>query len=156
MNARILLVDDHEVVREGLKFLLSGARPEWEISGEASTGTEAIEQTKMLKPDVVLLDISMPGMSGLEASSRMRKLGLSCPILIFTTHQSESLGNEVRQAGAQGVVAKSQAFRDLVRAIDTVLAGGTFFDTPRDEAKQKEPKWGLTYRVGLRLALGWQ
>jgi two-component system, NarL family, invasion response regulator UvrY len=152
VNARILLVDDHEVVREGLKSLLCGARPEWEISGEAATGADAIEQTQALKPDIVLLDISMPGMSGLEASSQMRKLGVACPILVFTTHQSETLGNEVRKAGAQGLVAKSQAFRDLVRAIDALLAGGTFFTPPLEQKPAVEPKPGLTYRLGFLLA----
>ncbi|MGH9574018.1 MAG: response regulator [Candidatus Acidiferrales bacterium] len=155
MSARILLVDDHEVVREGLKSLLSNARPDWEISGEAATGTEAIEQTQTLKPDIVLLDISMPGMSGLEASSRMRELGVSCPILVFTTHESETLGKEVRKAGAQGLVAKSQAFRDLVRAIDTLLSGGTFFGSPFDgNPKEVKTKSGLTYCLDFQFAPG--
>jgi two-component system response regulator NreC len=153
VSARILLVDDHEVVREGLKSLLSNARPGWEISGEAGTGTEAIEQTQKLKPDIVLLDISMPGMSGLEASMRMRELGVSCPILVFTTHESQTLGKEVRKAGAQGLVAKSQAFRDLVRAIDTLLGGGTFFGDPlaRNPEEEKNSP-GLTYCLGLHFA----
>ena len=155
MSARILLVDDHEVVREGLKSLLANARPDWEISGEAATGAEAVEQTQALKPDIVLLDISMPGMSGLEALSQMRKLGVSCPILVFTTHQSDTLGNEVRKAGAQGLVAKNQAFRDLVRAIDTLLSGGTFFGTPLDgNPKSEKNKSDLTYCLGLQLAPG--
>jgi len=153
VSARILLVDDHEVVREGLKSLLSNARPDWEISGEAATGAEAIEQTQKLKPDIVLLDISMPGMSGLEASMRMRELGVSCPILVFTTHESQTLGKEVRKAGAQGLVAKSQAFRDLVRAIDTLLSGGTFFGDPLAGNPEKEKaNSGLTYCLGLQFA----
>jgi len=127
VHAQILLVDDHQVVREGLKSLLSSARPEWQISGEAATGNEAIRQIQSLHPDIVVLDISMPGMSGLEASSRIRQMGLDTPILIFTTHESATLSNEVRRAGAQGVVAKSQAFRDLVGAIEILLGGGTFF-----------------------------
>ena len=155
VSARILLVDDHEVVREGLKSLLSNARPGWEISGEAGTGTEAIEQTQKLKPDIVLLDISMPGMSGLEASMRMRELGVSCPILVFTAHESQTLGKEVRKAGAQGLVAKSQAFRDLVRAIDILLSGGTFFGTPSNgNAKEEKVKPDLTYCTGLQFAPG--
>lgn len=153
MSARILLVDDHEVVREGLKSLLSNARPDWEISGEAATGAEAIEQTQKLKPDIVLLDISMPGMSGLEASMRMRELSVSCPILVFTTHESQTLGKEVRKAGAQGLVAKSQAFRDLVRAIDTLLSGGTFFGDPLAGNPEKEKaSSGLIYCLGLQFA----
>jgi hypothetical protein len=79
MKARILIVDDHEVVREGLKALLAKARPEWETCGEATTGEQAIEFVRDLKPDIVLLDITMPGIGGFEACSRMRKLGLSLP-----------------------------------------------------------------------------
>jgi DNA-binding NarL/FixJ family response regulator len=105
-------------------------RPDWEICGEATDGHQAIESVQRLKPDLVILDITMPGMSGLEASSRMRKLGLTIPVLIFTTHQSERLETEVRQAGAQGFVLKSQAARQLVHAIDRILAGGTFFEAP--------------------------
>jgi DNA-binding NarL/FixJ family response regulator len=130
MKARILIVDDHEIVRQGLKSLLANSRPEWEVSGEAGDGKQAIEAARDLKPDVVVLDISMPGMNGLEALSRMRKLGLGCPVLIFTMHESGTLGTDVSRAGAQGYVVKSQAARDLVLAIDTLLAGGTFFGAP--------------------------
>jgi two-component system, NarL family, response regulator NreC len=157
-NARILLVDDHEVVREGLKFLLSSARPEWEICGEAADAADAIKQAQSLKPDIILLDISMPGISGLEATPRMRKLGINCPILVFTTHQSERLYDEVRRAGAQGFVLKTQAFRDLVRAIDVLLAGGTFFGaTPPTESAVKKPDTGgLSFCAGLRFAWRFQ
>lgn len=149
--ARILLVDDHEVLREGLKVLISNARPEWEIVGEATNGVEAIEQTQRLRPDIVLLDITLPKMSGLEASSRLRQLGVSCPILIFTTHDSARLGDEARKAGAQGFVVKSQAFRDLVRAIDTLLQGGTFFDAGIGKGPEpEEPKSGLIFCLGLQ------
>ena len=126
----------------------SSARPEWEISGEAATGTDAVEQTQLLRPDIVLLDISMPGMSGLEASPRMRKIGVSCPILVFTTDQSETLGADVRQSGAQRLVAKSQAFRDLVRAIDTLVSGGTFFGGPAEQTpKAQGSHSGLTRQL---------
>jgi DNA-binding NarL/FixJ family response regulator len=130
MKARILIVDDHEVVREGLKTLLRKSRPEWEVCGEAADGEQAIQMVGDLKPDLVVLDITMPGISGLEASSRIAELGLGCPVLIFTMHDSERLGIEVRHARAQGFVLKSQAVRDLVLAIDTLLAGGSFFGGP--------------------------
>lgn len=130
MSARILIVDDHEVLREGVKSLLAKARPDWDICGEATDGDQAIHFVQELKPDLVILDISMPRMSGLEASTRMKKLGLSIPILIFTTYDFERLGREVRQAGAHGYVLKSQAARNLIKAIDTILAGGTFFGAP--------------------------
>ncbi len=127
MPAKLLIVDDHEIVREGIKILITRSRPEWEIVGEANSGEQAIELCGNLKPDVLVLDITMPGMSGLEAASRMAGSELGSRILMFTMHDSDRLSSEVRQAGAQGFVLKSQAARDLIRAIDCLLAGGTFF-----------------------------
>jgi DNA-binding NarL/FixJ family response regulator len=127
MAARILIADDHEIVREGIRTLIDRSRPEWEICGEATNGEEAIEAVRTLKPDVVVLDITMPRMSGLEAAPRIAKLGLGCRVLMFTMHDSERLTLEARQAQAQGLVLKSQAARDLIRAIERLLAGGTFF-----------------------------
>jgi DNA-binding NarL/FixJ family response regulator len=127
MPARILIADDHEIVREGIRTLITRARPEWEICGEASNGEQAIEAVRNLKPDVVVLDITMPSMSGLEAATGIAKLAVGCRILMFTMHESERLALEVRQAGAQGFVLKSQGARDLIRAVDCLLGGGTFF-----------------------------
>src|ERR1700736_948056 len=118
MPVRILIVDDHEIVRDGIRTLLSRSRHEWTICGEASNAEEAIEAARTLKPDVVILDITMPKMSGLEAAPRIAKLGLGCRVLMFTMHDSERLCSEVRQAEAQGLVLKSQAARDLIRAVD--------------------------------------
>jgi DNA-binding NarL/FixJ family response regulator len=130
MGPRILIVDDHEIVREGLRNLLSQSRPGWVICGQARTGEEAVEAVRDLAPDAVLLDITMPTMSGLEAARRIAQTGTKCRILMFTMHESDSLGQEVRDAGAQGYVLKSQAARNLIVAIETILAGGTFFDVP--------------------------
>ena len=116
MTSRILIVDDHEIVREGIRTLLSRSRPEWEIVGEAVNGQLAIEAVKNLKPDVVILDVTMPVMSGLEAAPRIVALSTGTRILIFTMHQSETFVSEVRSAGAQGYVVKSQASRDLILA----------------------------------------
>jgi DNA-binding NarL/FixJ family response regulator len=127
MAARILIADDHEIVREGIRTLIDKSRPEWNICGEATNGEEAIEAVRTLKPDIVVLDITMPKMSGLEAASKIAKLGLGCRVLMFTMHDSERLSVEVRQAEAHGLVLKSQANRDLVRAIDHLLDGGVFF-----------------------------
>jgi two-component system, NarL family, response regulator DegU len=127
MAPRILIADDHEVVREGIRTLIDRSRPEWKICGEVTNGEEAIEAAKTLKPDVIVLDITMPRMSGLEAAPRIAKLGLGCRILMFTMHDSDRLAIEARRAQAQGLVLKSQAARDLIRAIDRLLAGSTFF-----------------------------
>jgi DNA-binding NarL/FixJ family response regulator len=130
MKPKILIVDDHEIVRQGIRQLLRGTRPDWEISGEADNGLQAIDSARRLKPDVVILDITMPGMSGLQAAPQILKLSLGCRILIFTMHSSDLLSAEIRDIGAHGYVQKSQAARDLVTAIECVLQGGTFF---RDE-----------------------
>jgi DNA-binding NarL/FixJ family response regulator len=127
MGPRILIVDDQEIVREGLRNLLSQSRPGWVVCGQAKNGEEAVAAVRDLGPDAVLLDITMPVMSGLEAARRIARSGTGCRILIFTMHESDSLGREVREAGAQGYVLKSQAARNLIAAIETVLAGGTFF-----------------------------
>ena len=132
MKIRILLVDDHEIVREGIRTLIARSRPEWEICGEAKDGEEALEAVRTLKPDIVILDITMPRMSGLEAAPRIAELGLGCRVLMFTMHDSERLSREVRQAEAQGLVLKSEAARDLIRAVDRLLAGGTFFNSQQD------------------------
>jgi DNA-binding NarL/FixJ family response regulator len=151
VGAKILIVDDHEVVRQGVRTILR-ARPEWEICGEAENGKEGIDAVKALQPDVVILDITMPVMSGLEAASRIARLGGHTSVLIFTMHESERLISEVRSAGAQGFVHKSRAGKDLVFAIDTLLGGGTFFgtsdksDSPR---KDNEPSPGLLFASGL-------
>jgi DNA-binding NarL/FixJ family response regulator len=127
MDARILIVDDHDVIRRGIRSVLLRARPEWEICGEASDGKQAIEAVQRLKPDVVILDLTMPIMSGLQAAPQIARLAGDCRILIFTMHESERIVDDVRAAGAHGYVQKSQAGRDLIVAIDALLAGGTFF-----------------------------
>src|SRR5215467_8516582 len=147
MTARILIVDDHEVLREGVKSLLARSRSDWEICGEGTTGVQAIQMVQSLHPDLLVLDVSMPEMSGLEASARMRRMGLNLPVLIFTMHESERMAAEIRQAGAQGYVLKTQAARDLVQAIDTLLSGGTFFAAPPESgnAVRGKPNAGLIF-----------
>jgi DNA-binding NarL/FixJ family response regulator len=154
MSVRILIVDDHEVLREGLRSLLAKLRPEWTICGEATDGDEAIQLAQELRPDLVILDITMPRLSGLESAEQMRKLKFMFPILIFTTHQSERLSADVRESGAQGYVLKSQAARNLVIAIDALLAGGTFFGTPPESEPlgKDKPKFGFSFRVSLAFA----
>lgn len=154
MKARILIVDDHEIVRQGICTLLQRARPDWEICGEAANGNEAVDAARTLKPDVVILDITMPGMSGFEVASQMRHLDLHSRILIFTMHSSERLGNEIREAGAQGYVLKSQAARDLVLAIDTLLGGGTFFGSKSERSTREndKPNLGIIFRTAFATA----
>jgi DNA-binding NarL/FixJ family response regulator len=151
----ILVVDDHQIVREGVRSLIGSLRPQWTVS-EAADGIRAIELIHQRKPDVVIMDITMPGTSGLETVLTLRRAGFDSPVLIFTMHKSDQLANETKQAGAQGYVLKSQAVEDLVKAIDILLAGGTFFGappTPQDVGSDK-PNPGLSFFIALRPAFG--
>jgi DNA-binding NarL/FixJ family response regulator len=154
MAARILIADDHEIVLEGIRTLLERARREWDICGEARNGKDAVEMAKSLKPDVAVLDVTMPGMSGLRAASEIVRSGVGSKILIFTMHESERLDIEVRNAGAHGYVLKSQAARDLVRAIDTLLAGNTFYGAPPERSRVEKRKTdpGTLFRQALAFA----
>ena len=152
MGAKILIVDDHQVLRKGIRSLIEERGREWEVCGEAATGAKAIEAVKTLRPDVVILDIALPGMSGIEAASRIAALGLGCRILLFTMYESGRLAVEASETGAQGYVLKSQAARPLILAIETVLAGGVFFGGPasgpkpeRDVPPKKGPLFCLDF-----------
>ncbi len=138
MPPRILIADDHEIVIEGIRTLLARSRRDWEICGEARNGEDALSLVKELRPDVVVLDITMPRVSGLQAAMKISKLNTGCRILMFTMHDSPRLAAEVRNAGAHGFVLKSQAARDLVRAIECLLGGDTFFGAdPKEKSKDK-------------------
>jgi two-component system, NarL family, nitrate/nitrite response regulator NarL len=136
MPVKIMLVDDHEVVRQGLRTILS-VRPEWKICGEAENGKQAVEMALKLQPDVIILDVTMPVMSGLEATQELRKFNLERRVLIFSMHDSKSLVRTLQKAGAGGYVIKSRAARDLIHAIEALLDGGTFFN---DGNEGPEPK----------------
>jgi len=115
----ILIADDHEVVRRGIRPLLE-VRPEWKICGEAATGREAAEKTKKLRPDLVLLDLSMPEIDGLEAIQKILAARPGTKILVLTMNDSGEMASRVLAAGASGLVLKSDAARDLVRAVQSV------------------------------------
>src|SRR5256712_1360867 len=112
---RIFIADDHEVVRKGLCALLQ-AQPDWEVCGEAADGREAVEKAEQLKPDVVILDIGMPSLNGLEATRQILKNNPRAKILVLTLHDSDQVVREVLNAGARGFLLKSDAARDLVAA----------------------------------------
>jgi DNA-binding NarL/FixJ family response regulator len=126
---KILVVDDHDIIRRGLKDLLS-AKAGWEVCAEAKTGREAVALAEQLKPEIVVMDISMPELNGLEAARQIHKTLPKTGILILTMHFSDQLVRDVVDAGARGYILKSDADRDLVTAVDCIANRTTFF-TPR-------------------------
>jgi DNA-binding NarL/FixJ family response regulator len=116
---RILVADDHAVVRRGVRSLLEG-QPDWEVCGEAGTGREAVELVKQLAPDIVVLDLSMPELNGLDATRQILKQAPRTQVLVLTMHHSEELAHQVLQAGARAYVLKSDADRQLVAAVESL------------------------------------
>lgn len=114
---RILIADDHAIVRRGLRVILE-AQSGWEICGEAATGREAVDKVKLLKPNVVVMDISMPELNGMEATRQIRAAVPETEVLVLTIHGSERLQREILAAGARGYLLKSDAEQDLVRAVE--------------------------------------
>src|ERR1700676_3238974 len=123
---KILVADDHDIIRRGLKQLLT-SRPGWEVCGEARTGREAVELAEQLKPEVVVMDISMPDLNGLEAARRILRSSPKIGILILTLHFSDQLVRDIVEAGARAYIMKSDADRDLVSAVDALANHPTFF-----------------------------
>jgi DNA-binding NarL/FixJ family response regulator len=126
---RILVVDDHAVVRRGVRALLEG-HPGWEVCGEAGTGREAVEKAGRLKPDIVVLDLSLPELNGLEATRQILRESPRTEVLVLTMHHSEELAQQVLQAGARGYILKSDAGESLIAAVETLVRREPFL-TPR-------------------------
>jgi two-component system response regulator NreC len=122
---RILLVDDHAMFRAGIKALLE-SESRMTIVGEASSGDEAVDQVRALKPDVVVMDLSMPESNGLEATRRIAALGLDTRVLVLTVHAEEEYLVPVVEAGASGYLTKTSADTDLIEAIKVVARGEVF------------------------------
>ena len=122
---RVLLADDHAVLRAGLRALLAG-EPDMDVVGEAENGEDAIIQVQKLRPDVVVMDIAMPRLNGLEAIRRIRDLGVPCKVLVLTMHAEEQYLLQVLRAGGAGYVLKASADTELMEAIRTVYRGEPF------------------------------
>jgi two-component system response regulator NreC len=122
---RVLLADDHAVVRSGLRALLSG-EPDVQVVGEASNGREAIEKAEALRPDVAVMDISMPDMDGLEATRAIRQRGLPTQVVVLTVHADDEYLLRALDAGACGYVVKSASDTDLLQAIRLAAQGQVF------------------------------
>lgn len=125
---RILIADDHELARRGIRALLE-SHPGWEVCAEAKDGRDAVELAATTRPHLVLLDIGMPNLNGLEAARQILAAAPSTAILILTMHDSDNVVREVLRAGARGYVLKSDAGRDLVAAVEALQRQRTFFTT---------------------------
>ncbi len=130
---RVMLVDDHAVVRMGFKLLLQGAE-DIEVVAEAASGEEAIKRYAEIKPDLVVMDISMPGIGGLEAVSRLLAKDPAAKILILSAHEDSSHPKRLLKAGAVGYLSKRSAAEELIQAIHQVASGKTFLDSKLAQA----------------------
>jgi len=123
---KILLADDHSLMRRGLRSILE-AQPGWQVCAEAHTGREAVALAMQLRPDVVVLDVCMPELNGIEATRQIRKASPRTEVLILSVHESDHLVREVIEAGARGYLLKSDSDRELVAAIDSLARHKPFF-----------------------------
>jgi DNA-binding NarL/FixJ family response regulator len=123
---RILVADDHEIVRHGIRALVT-AHPGWEVCAEATNGREAVDKTAETKPDIVILDIGMPSLNGLNATRQILQANPQTKVLILTMYESDQVVREVLAAGARGYLLKSDAGRDLSTAIEALQRNKTFF-----------------------------
>ena len=125
---RILLADDHSLVRRGVRSLLA-ARSGWEVCGEAADGREALEKVAELKPDILILDLNMPDLNGLEVTRRVRKMYPRVEILVLTVEDSEQVMRQLLEAGARGYMLKSDAGKELLAAVDAVRSHRLFLSS---------------------------
>ncbi|HEX8551268.1 MAG TPA: response regulator transcription factor [Abditibacteriaceae bacterium] len=126
-TVRVLLADDHTIIRDGLRVLLD-AQPDFEVVGEASNGTEAFDQALALRPDIVVMDVAMPGLGGAGATSRLKVALPDIKVLALSAYEDEIYVRQLLASGACGYVLKRSAAEDLVKAIHTVVSGENYID----------------------------
>src|ERR1700756_3361098 len=124
---RLLIVDDHEVVRRGIRSLLAHHN-RWEVCGEAVDGQNAVDKARELKPDLIIMDVSMPRLNGLEATRQVRGILPDCEVLVLSQHENSEMARADLQTGARGYVVKSSISRDLVSAVAKASRHEYFFD----------------------------
>ena len=128
MNSlRIFLADDHTVMREGLKSLVN-AQPDMDVIGEADNGRLTLQRVRELQPDVIILDISMPDLNGIQVTERLKRLGHKVTVLVLTAHDDNGYLRQLLEVGASGYVLKKAAAEELINAIRVVAAGGVYLD----------------------------
>jgi len=123
---RIMIADDHDIVRQGFRSLLDG-RSEWQVVAESSTGRQTLKQAKNLKPNIVILDIGLPELNGIDLTRQISRLLPRTQVLIVTMHEEEDLIRQALDSGARGFMLKTEAARHLVAAIEALAEGKPFF-----------------------------
>jgi two-component system, NarL family, response regulator NreC len=137
LHTRILLADDHGILRAGLRNLLN-AEPDFEVVGEAADGIEALEMTEQTHPDLILMDINMPNMSGIEMLQQLRANQNATKVLMLTVHEDDGLLKKAIRAGASGYLVKRAAESDLINAIRTVMQGDMYVHPSMTRALLKD------------------
>ena len=147
-TTRILLADDHQVVRRGFGLILS-AQPGWEIVGEAANGREAVELTERLQPDLVVMDVSMPELNGIEATRRIAEFAPRCRILALSMHRDAVYVREILRAGAHGYLLKDASDQDLVDAVRAVSNGQGYLSPAVSDAVLSDYRKHVTDPIDL-------
>ena len=122
---RVMIVDDHAFIRRGVQTILH-PYPEWEFCGEAANGSDAVRMADELKPEVIIMDVSMPGLNGIEATRAIRKIQPGIKIILLTLHESADLVRNAFRAGARGYLLKTDAEQELVKALTIVVGDGSY------------------------------
>ena len=147
-TTRILLADDHQVVRRGFGLILS-AQPGWEIVGEAANGREAVELTERLQPDLVVMDVSMPELNGIEATRRIAEFAPRCRILALSMHRDAVYVREILRAGAHGYLLKDASDQELVDAVRAVSNGQGYLSPAVSDAVLSDYRKHVTDPIDL-------
>lgn len=129
---KVIVVDDHPMIRRGVQAILN-AFPEWQLCGEAENGQEGVRLAEALKPEIIIMDVSMPGLNGLEATQIIHNILPDTKILLLTLHTSTELVRSAFRAGARGYVLKSDAEHELVRALNVITGDGTYVSPGIDQ-----------------------
>jgi DNA-binding NarL/FixJ family response regulator len=133
---RVLVVDDHAFIRRGVQTILNPF-PEWELCGEADNGNDAVRMAEELRPEVIIMDVSMPGLNGIEATRAIRKTQPDVKVVLLTLHESADLVRSAFRAGARGYLLKTEAEQELVRALTVVLGDGAYISPKIDKEVAK-------------------
>jgi DNA-binding NarL/FixJ family response regulator len=134
---RVMIVDDHAFIRRGVQGILKDY-PQWELCGEADNGNDAVRLARELQPDAIVMDVSMPGLNGVEATRAIRKENNGVKIVLLTLHESQELVRSAFRAGVDGYLLKTDAEQDLMHALEAVFAPGKFVSPRIDAAVAKE------------------